>query len=331
MAPEKVRFKYRLEGFDSDWVDGRSVRQARYGKLVSGAYSFQVTACNNDGVWNEAGASVLLEVQTPFWRTWWFLGLSGLAATGAITGGIRLVLLRRLRRRLRLAEHQRAMEKERTRIAQDMHDEIGSKLTRISFLTEMAKAQAETIPQLKQQIDSIALTSRELLKKLDEIVWAVNPRNDTLEGLASYLGQYATEYFQGTAIHCELDLPASLPAHPLTADCRHNVFLTFEEALNNALKHSGASRVHVEMSLPPKSFCVTVADDGVGFDLEKAADGSFKRAGTSQGTRISNGLVNMRARLGDIGGDCDITSQPGRGVSVRLTIPLPHGNQKSGF
>ena len=331
MAPEKVRFKYRLEGFDPDWVDGGAARQARYGKLVSGAYAFKATACNNDGAWNEAGVEVLLEVLTPFWRTWWFLGLSGIAFIGAITGGIRLVLLRRLRRHLRRAEHQRAMEKERTRIAQDMHDEIGSKLTRISFLSEMAKAQAEPMPQLKQQIDSIALTSRELLKNLDEIVWAVNPRNDTLEGLASYLGQYATEYFQGTAIHCELELPAHLPACPLNAECRHNVFLTFEEALNNALKHSGASRVRVEMSLPPNAFCVMVTDDGAGFILEKSADGTFKRAGTMHGTRISNGLHNMRQRVTDIGGECAIESQPGRGVSVRLTIPLPQGNEKGRF
>jgi ligand-binding sensor domain-containing protein/signal transduction histidine kinase len=328
MAPEKVRFKYRLEGFDPDWVDGGSARQARYGKLGSGTYAFKVTASNNDGVWSETGARVALEVQTPFWRTWWFLGLSGLAATGAITGGIRLVLLRRLREHLRRVEHQRAMEKERTRIAQDMHDEIGSKLTRISFLSEMAKAQAEPMPQLKQQIDSIALTSRELLKNLDEIVWAVNPRNDSLEGLASYLGQYATEYFQGTAIHCELDLPANLPAYPLNAECRHNVFLTFEEALNNALKHSGASLVRVEMSLPANAFCVMVADNGVGFILEKSAEGAFKRAGTLQGKRISNGLHNMSQRIADIGGDCVIESQPGRGVSVRLTIPLWQSNEK---
>jgi ligand-binding sensor domain-containing protein/signal transduction histidine kinase len=331
MAPEKVRFKYRLEGFDLDWVDGGLDRQARYGKLVSGAYSFQVAACNNDGVWNETGAALRLEVATPFWRTWWFLGLSGLAVTGSITGAIRLVLLRRLRQRLRRSEHQRAMEKERSRIAQDMHDEIGSKLTRISFLSEMARVQAAPVPQLKQQIDSIALTARELLKNLDEIVWAVNPRNDSLEGLASYLGQYATEYFQGTAIHCELDLPACLPPHPLTADCRHNVFLTFEEALNNALKHSGASLVRVEMSLPFNVFCITVTDNGVGFIFEKSADGLIKRAGTAQGRRFSNGLHNMRQRLADIGGDCVIESLPGRGTTVRLTIPLSQGNERGKF
>jgi ligand-binding sensor domain-containing protein/signal transduction histidine kinase len=326
MAPEKVRFKYRLEGFDPEWVDGGFARQARYGKLVSGTYTFHVTACNNDGVWNETGAVLQLVVATPFWRTWWFAGLSGLAATGGITGGIRLVMLRRLRQRLRRAEHQRAMDKERARIAQDMHDEIGSKLTRISFLSEMAKAQAGPLPPLRQQIDSIALTSRELLKNLDEIVWAVNPRNDTLEGLATYLGQYATEYFQGTAIHCELNLPARLPAHSVTADCRHNVFLTFEEALNNTLKHSGGSQVRVEMSLPPGAFCVTVTDNGAGFIQEKSADGVMGRANPGHGRRISNGLYNMRQRLADIGGDCVIESLPGRGTSVRLTIPLRQGN-----
>jgi signal transduction histidine kinase len=157
-------------------------------------------------------------------------------------------------------------------------------------------------------------------------VWAVNPRNDTLEGLATYLGQYATEYYQGTAIHCELDLPASLPGCSVTADCRHNVFLTFEEALNNALKHSGGSRVRVEMSLPPGAFCVTVTDNGAGFIQEKSADGVMGRANPGHGRRISNGLYNMRQRLADIGGDCVIESLPGRGTSVRLTIPLRQGN-----
>ena len=148
-----------------------------------------------------------------------------------VVGTARLVSNRRLRQRLAVLAQQQAMERERMRIAQDMHDEIGSKLTKISFMSERAKGELQGQEPVARKLNSIANTSRDLLQSLDEIVWAVNPHNDTLEHLAAYLGHYATEYLQNTAVDCELHIPQGLPHHPLSAEARHNLFLAFEEAL----------------------------------------------------------------------------------------------------
>jgi signal transduction histidine kinase len=222
-----------------------------------------------------------------------------------------------LRHKLARLEQQQAMERERMRIAQDMHDEIGSKLTKISFLSEGAKAELRPSEPVAGKIGAIANTSRELLQTLDEIVWAVNPHNDTLEHLANYLGQYATDYLQNTAIELEMNLPRTLPYHPLSAEARHNLFLAFEEALNNVLKHSGATRVKLEMKSAPDTFAIQLADDGCGFEPDRAtttAGPASKRGG--------NGLINIRERLNSVGGRCELRSRPGQGTTVLFAIPL---------
>jgi signal transduction histidine kinase len=159
-----------------------------------------------------------------------------------------------------------------------------------------------------------------LLQTLDEIVWAVNPHNDTLEHLAAYLGQYATEYLQNTAVECELHIPRGLPHHPLSAEARHNLFLAFEEILNNALKHGRANRVRVDMHLAPAQFEITIEDNGCGFD-PAVVDGVSRDDGLAAG-RQGNGLRNMRQRLDILGGQCTIQSRPGHGTTVILSVPL---------
>jgi signal transduction histidine kinase len=155
---------------------------------------------------------------------------------------------------------------------------------------------------------------------MDEIVWVVNPRNDTLENLLNYLSHYAIEYFQNTPVECDLRLPPEIPPHPFSSEERHNVFLTFEEALNNVLKHSGATRVQVEMGVNGRAFQIKIADNGHGFD---GADPAAPAAAVqNSGKRGGNGLMNMKQRLADIGGDCSIASQPGAGTTIMMQIPL---------
>src|SRR5277367_4593900 len=143
----------------------------------------------------------------------------------SVGGTVRLVVKRKLQRRLKRLEQERALERERTRIAQDLHDEMGAKLCRISFLSEHALRGELPAEELQDQITSISDASREVLHSLDEIVWAVNPQNDTLEHVASYIGQYAQEYFQMTGIECELDIPTQLPSYPVSSQIRHHLFL----------------------------------------------------------------------------------------------------------
>ncbi len=208
------------------------------------------------------------------------------------------------------------------RIARDMHDEMGSKLTKISFLSEHAKVAAESTGPLTEKIEAIAQTSRDLLRTMDQIVWVVNPRNDTLENLTAYLSHYAVEYFQNTSTECELRLPREIPRVALSSEARHNLFLTFEEALNNALKHSAATQVKVEMALNGPQFEIKVADNGKGFEVpEMSAATTQTRSG-----RGGNGLKNMRQRL--IGGECLISSKPGAGatVTMRFRLTSKHAN-----
>jgi signal transduction histidine kinase len=241
----------------------------------------------------------------------------------AVAGIVRMISHRRLRLRLARLEQQQSLERERMRIARDMHDEMGSKLTKISFLSEHIQLGAEPPGPLAGKIQSIAQASRELLQTMDEIVWVVNPHNDTLENLVTYLSHYTVEYFQNTSVECEMPLPQDLPHYPLSSEARHNLFLTFQEALNNVLKHSGASKVKVEMAVSPIECEFKIADDGNGFEAAALMESS------AQTRRGGNGLRNMRQRMKAIGGDCLVSSKPGAGTTVSLRLRLPPNNRSS--
>ncbi len=321
-APESLRFRHRLEGFDPGWVaDTEARRKVQYGRLPFGDYTFQVQTGTADGVWFEPGVAFLFRVPTPVWRTGWaFTAYTGLTV-GLVALTVRRFFNRRLRRKLEMLAAQQAMERERMRIAKDMHDEIGSKLTKISFMSERAQGELQGQDSVARKLYSIAHTSRDLLQTLDEIVWAVNPHNDTLEHLANYLGQYATEYLQNTAVDCQLHIPSGLPNHPFSAETRHNIFLAFEEALNNALKHGRATLVRIDMKFEPAQFQIKIEDNGCGFEAGKVSSPA-PATEPAGGGRTGNGLRNMSQRLADTGGQCAITSRPGQGTTVCFYVPL---------
>jgi ligand-binding sensor domain-containing protein/signal transduction histidine kinase len=314
-APGQIRFRYRLDGLDNDWSDAGTRRTAFYGYLPPGDYSFHVAACNSDGVWTLSTADLRVIVLRHFWQSWWFIAATGLSFLSLVIVAVRVVEKRRLNRRLKLLEQERALERERTRIAQDLHDEMGAKLCRISFLSEHTRRGPLLPGELKDQITSISDASRELLHSLDEIVWAVNPQNDTLEHVASYIGQYAQDYFQVTGLHCELDIPRQLPAHPISSQMRHHIFLATHEALTNILKHSGATQAKITMTYDGAALNLSITDNGRGFD--PVTTGAGLPPGVS-----GDGLSNMKKRLADMGGNCVIESAPGQGTVVHFVIPL---------
>ncbi len=322
-SPKEIYFRHRLEGFDPDWVDDAGVRSAHYGRLPSGHYRFLVAARNPDGNW-QAGKPFEFIVPTHVYYQPWAILLYVLSAIAVVAGIVRMVSHRRLRSALARLEQQQVLERERMRIARDLHDEMGSKLTKISFLSEHAQVAPESTGPIGHKLESIAQTSRELLKTMDEIVWVVNPRNDTLENLVAYLSHYAVEYFQNTNIECEMHLPPEIPLHALSSEIRHNLFLTFEETLNNVLKHAAASKAKVEMTANSLEFQLTVTDNGKGFEAPALLAGG----GASRGGRGGNGLRNMRQRLLAVGGKCLVASQPGVGTTVTLCIPLAKQNCK---
>ncbi len=315
VAPEKVRFRYRLEGVETDWVEAQSPRKAYYSHLPPGDYRFQVLASNNDDVWNLTGATLAFTVLPAFWQTWWFRIL-GAVLTALGGGGIAwLDIRRRTRRKLERLEQQQAVERERIRIAQDIHDDLGANLTRITMLSDSARSDPQEVPG---HLDLIHKTAREVTRALGEVVWAVNPRHDTLESVGAYLEEFGQDWLRTAGLRCRMNMPAQLPDRVITAEVRHNLFLAFKEALHNAIKHAGAAEVRISLTVEPAGFTLTVEDDGNGFASETSL------AGTPSGRpqRSGNGLANMRQRLAEIGGRCEIESAPGKGTRVTFRVAL---------
>jgi signal transduction histidine kinase len=308
-APEKVRFRYRLEGLDSEWTEAGSKRNASFDYVPPGQYAFHVLACNDAGVWNDQGAVVAFVLSPFFWQMWWFRIFLGVLALGMVGAGVWLATRRRMRLKLEALKRQEAIEQERSRIARDIHDELGSHLTRITMLSEPTRNESGASLAATKDVRQIYDIARELTRTMDEIVWAVNPHHDTPEGLVNYLEQFALEFLGAAGIRCRLDLPMHLPLWPLTAEMRHNLFLALKEALHNAVKHSGATEVRIALTLDVRTFTLSVEDNGRGFEL--AADNS-----------TSNGLQNMRQRLEQIGGQCAMVSSPGQGVKIVFNVPI---------
>ncbi len=318
VAPEKVRFKCRLSNFETEWTDAGTKRAATYNYIPPGNYSFQVAACNNDGVWNETGASLKFEVLPYFWQTTWFKVLGGLATAMAAGGVAWFDTRRRMHRRLELAERQRDIERERARIARDIHDDLGSSLTRITMLSQVPD-EGPIHGVVASNLGRIHGTARELTRAMDEIVWAVNPQHDTLDSLANYLSRFALDFLNASNIRCRLDVPLQLPELTMAAEVRHSLFLAFKEALHNVVKHSAASEVQVKLTLTSQTLELLVTDNGRGFP-----GGVEAFAGPAAPGRVAwgNGLTNIQQRLAEIGGDCEIQSEPGRGTSVKFSVPL---------
>jgi ligand-binding sensor domain-containing protein/signal transduction histidine kinase len=310
-APDKARFRYQLHGHENAPTEAGSVRVAHFSKLPPRQYRFEVTACNEDGVWNQTPATLTLIVQPPFWRTWWFLTATTLALLATIIAVVHYLSTQRLQRQVALMRQQEALEKERARIARDLHDQLGANLTQVSLLGEMVESDKALPDEVEAHGRQISQTARETTRALDEIVWAANPANDTLEALMNYACKYAQEYLALAGIRYRLDVPTELPGGAVPPELRHNVFLAFKEAVNNVVKHAQATGVWVRLKLEPGWFTLEVEDNGRGpGDIHTPA------------AQSRNGLRNMRKRMEDVGGQFAIAPAPEAGTVVRLTAPL---------
>jgi len=303
-ASEEVRFKYRLEGRDTAWTEAGDTRIAYYSEVPPGHYQFHVTACNEDGVWNDAGSVLEITVQPQFWQTGGFRAVVILCFLGIVVAVVRYVSTQKLQRQL-------ALEKERSRIARDLHDQLGANLTQVALLGEMAETDKSSPEEVEAHAQQISQTARETTRSLDEIVWAVNPSNDTLDGLVTYICKYTQEYLALAGLRYRADMPVQLPAIAFPPDVRHNIFLAFKEAVNNVVKHAQASEVWIRLRLQPDHFTLEIEDDGRGLGNP---DTNAAQAG--------DGLRNMRKRMEDIGGKFSIGSGTKGGTLVRLTVPF---------
>jgi signal transduction histidine kinase/ligand-binding sensor domain-containing protein len=310
-ASDRALFRCRLEGHETTWTEIREPRVARYSKLPPGRYRFHVTACNEDGLWNETGSALSITVLPPFWRAWWFLTLAFLSLLGAIVATVHMISTQRLQRQLVLMRQKEALERERSRIARDLHDQLGANLTRVSLLGELVESDKDQPSEVEAHARQISRTATETAHALDEIVWAANPANDTLEGLVNYICKYAQEFLATAGVRCRLEVPAQLPVTSIAPDFRHNIFLVAKETVNNVVKHAQASSARVRLAIESDRLVLEIEDDGRGID------------GTgTQGANGRNGLRNMSRRMEDVGGTFYIGPGAGRGTLVRLTAPL---------
>ena len=337
--PERVRFRYRLHGLDSDWVEAGSSRSASFPYVPYGNYQFEVVAGNGEGGWNKAGASVAVIVEPYLWQTWWFRAPAVLILLAVIAVTARVVEQRKLHQQLEQLEKERVLAHERERIARDLHDDLGSSLARISLLSGLLKADRDNPGQVETHAAKISQSADQTVRALEEIVWAVRPGSDSLQSLVEYIAHFANEMFDGREIRCRLDLPHDLPAHPLAPEVRHNVFLVVKEALTNASRHAGAHEVQVRAEARDGLLEITVQDDGKGFDTGKQGRGNglgnMRRRAQAIGAKI-HGQRNCgdgcgRRRAQAIGAKIHVESVAGRGTTVKLSlhIGVVYGNGKT--
>jgi len=316
VAPSRVLFRYKLEGIDKDWVPAGDRRTAYYSHLPAGSYRFRVIGCNDDGMWNDEGATLAFTVAPFFWQTWWFLGSCAFAALSAVAWLVRFLTRRKMLRRLEELERLHAIERERARIARDIHDDLGGNLTRIAILSQPAREKIREPHQAAKVLSGIYTVAHDGIRALDEIVWAVDPQHDTLDSLVSYMGKYAQDFLEAANIRCFLDFPIELPSWPLGAETRHNLFLAFKETLNNTIKHAAATEVHISLSLQPSAFVLAVKDNGRGIDPQhqSSADGGRINGG--------HGLPNLERRLAAIGGRCEIETSASDGTRIAFIVAV---------
>ena len=308
VAPERVRFKYRMAGLESEWQETTGARTASYASLPPGSYQFAVEGATHDGNWNPHPVMIGVTVKPYLWQTLGFRMAMIAVSLGTLGYLVRAWSLRRIRQRLARLVQERRVDKERARIAQDLHDELGASLTEINFLGTLA---ADSVPEspARQKMEGIVERAQHMAKSLDEIVWTVNPANDTLSSTANYLCSRTQESLRAADIRCRLEVADCLPGMTLNSELRHHLLMAVNEAVNNLMKHSGSRDCILTLEMEQGSLVVSVRDSGCGFDPEHPPEGR-------------NGLTNLRRRLEALGGSCTIESAPERGTRVRLVVPL---------
>ncbi|HMT07047.1 MAG TPA: ATP-binding protein [Pyrinomonadaceae bacterium] len=326
---ESLRYQYKLN--DQEW-SLPDVQRSVSLNLASGTYKFEVRALNADGIISAKPATVAFRIDLPVWQRWWFLLLTAIVVctvlllifqyrtrnlrriNSALTEANRLEESLRRSREERIAELQRV----RTRIATDLHDDIGSSLTQIAVLSEVARNQAAVLESegITTKLESIKGVSRELVESMSDVVWAINPNKDNLSDLVQRMRRFGSDYCAARDIRFELDAPPSEDMIPLGANVRREVFAIFKEAVNNSVKYSECKNVRADFRIENDNLLLNIADDGQGFDTETTLSSDFSPE------KGGNGLVNMRRRVSELGGDCQISSKIGGGTTILLSVPL---------
>ncbi|MGA2248253.1 MAG: sensor histidine kinase [Verrucomicrobiota bacterium] len=283
-------------------------REAHYDALPPGKYRFRVAGVDAFGRLTGLESTVNLTVPQPLWKTPWFFAIVVLLASALMVGVSRYFVWQRMRREMLRLKQQRALEQERLRIARDIHDDLGARVTQISLLSAMSRNN-DSLDKARLDFDRISGMARELVTALYETVWAVSPENDNLEALGSYLCQMANKLCEQTPLRCRFHVNGLPNEVQLSSQTRHNITMAVKEAVHNAVKHAEASEISISIAFTNGELEVTIQDNGRGFKPATPAEG--------------NGMSNMRQRLASIGGQCSVESQPGTGTTVRIHLLVP--------
>jgi signal transduction histidine kinase/ligand-binding sensor domain-containing protein len=305
---KSVRYSYLLNGSaNNKWSDPSGNASLNFINLAPGIYTLMVRAEFPDAMYSPQQSSLSFVILPPWWRTWWFSTCMVILLVALITLIISTYVKRKLVRQRSILEKHQAIQKERTRIAMDMHDDLGSGLSSIRFLSE--KVRRNTFSDItKTDIDKIVSSTGELIDKMNEIVWAMNEKNDSLADLLTYIRSYAKEYCEENGLPCEIRLPENVPDVFVSGEIRRNIFLTIKESLHNIIKHAMASKTQIEFHINA-GLAASIRDNGRGFDINETKK-------KSEG----NGLKNMRKRIESIGGHFKIYN--GQGIVIEIEIPL---------
>jgi signal transduction histidine kinase/ligand-binding sensor domain-containing protein len=313
-ASSGLNYSFFLEGYQQEWSQPAGSPVFSYRNLPPGSY--HLWARCSDSYQNRGAARYILAVtiDPPFWNTWWFPALVALSLVTVTILVVRKFNEIKYKRRLRDLENRNAIDRERLRISQDMHDEIGASLTQISILGELARKEGNNPGETLRLVDKISSISGAVVDEMSGIIWAMNPKNDTLTSFSSYLRQHASEYLESAGVEGRFEFDDEFPSIPMTSEQRRNIWLVAKEAMHNIVKHSGACIADLRLSWTGRDLVICVRDNGNGFDIE------------SQGGK-GNGLGNMRKRMAELGASLLISSTPGNGTCIEVIIALSPGTK----
>jgi two-component sensor histidine kinase/streptogramin lyase len=296
--PAMVQYAYKLEGLNQDWITSKRLGQVSYTSLPPGHYAFKVKATNAAGEWGNEVLLASFTVLKPYWQTWWFYLGCLLVASGIVYLWFQI----RLRQILRLQEV-------RQRIASDLHDDIGSALSSISISTQLVKKfSSQEEAKVNRLLNQINSTSRETLDSMSDIVWAINPKNDSGYSIVAKMQRVATDLLESKGMHVTFTCDENFERLKLGMEGRKNLFLIFKEAVNNASKHSSGHNINIELYLRNQKLVMKVEDDGKGFNVTPSA--------------LGNGIESLKNRAHQLGGTLTIESLPGNGTSLILETDI---------
>jgi signal transduction histidine kinase len=311
--PAGVRFRWRLRGDLETWQDSH-LMSIDMPSPPPGKTTFEAQALHSDGQWDATVYRLPVVTRQHLWETSVFRWVGGGAIVLSAAGLGILGSRRRNARKLARMKAETALANERSRIARDIHDDLGVSLSQIAMQCEVMEDDFDKPQQMRQHVAELSSSARAVTRAVDEIVWAVTPGNDTLEKFTAFIGQFVENCLRPTGIACRLALPDEVPHIPMEATLRHHLYLVIREALNNIIRHAHAQTVHFTLTLEERTLTLVLSDDGAGFDPSPDA--------IPAGERFygGNGLSNMRKRMDEIGGTLEIVSAPGRGTALTLQL-----------